>query len=124
MNLRSVQRKGVLGVLFGFALAVAAAEPLLIELSLVGGKPEGGVVRTVRVSKDDKVALKIRSDKALTVHLHGYDLELRPLAGNAVTATFDATIVGRFPLTAHVKTAESHGRSPEPALLYLEVHPR
>ena len=96
---------------------IACAAPVAAELSLVAGKPEGGV-RTIRLAQDDKLTLNVRSDRAVEVHLHGYDVSLEVKAGAAASVTLTAHIVGRFPVAAHVRKGH------EAALLYIEVHPR
>jgi hypothetical protein len=111
-------------------LAVALAAPWLmaagasriVDVSIVGGKADGGV-RTVRVERGEVIALRVRADEATTVHLHGYDIELRVPAQSSASVELTARIVGRFPVTAHLPS--KGGKKPaEPTLLYLEVHPK
>lgn len=121
MNLRAGRRKYVfLALLAPFALGAGGVRK--IELVLVKRKPEGGV-RTVRVARGEAIALGVRSDEAMAIHVHGYEIELRVEAGNAATVSFAAKLVGRFPVTAHLHDAKASGRHAEPTLLYLEVHP-
>ena len=74
---------------------------------------------TVRVAQGDTLVLELRSDAALDVHLHGYDLALSLKPGTPGRLQFVAHTLGRFPLAPHGK-GHHHG----PALLYLEVLPR
>ena len=122
MNLRSWLRKWSVFALLLAPLALAAAEPNVIELGIVRGKPEGGV-RTVRLERGDSFALAVRSDEALEVHVHGYDVKLSVAANARASVRLDAKLVGRFPVTAHLHGAAGK-KAHEPTLLYLEVHPR
>ena len=75
--------------------------------------------KTVRVSEGDRVELNWTTDKAVVLHLHGYDLRLDLKRGASGTMTFKAHTAGRFPLGIHGSSGHGHG-----ALLYLEVLPR
>jgi hypothetical protein len=74
---------------------------------------------TVRVLQDDTLVLELRSDAALDVHLHGYDVALSLKPDTPGRLQLVAHTLGRFPLAPHGK-GHHHG----PALLYLEVVPR
>ena len=121
MNLCRTRRKLLL-----LALAAAgplrAAAPRVVELSVVRRKPEGGV-RTLRVARGEALALRVRADEAMTIHIHGYEVELRVDAGATATVELNARLVGRFPVTAHLPDSHGDGKVREPTLLYLEVHP-
>ena len=73
---------------------------------------------TVRVPQGDTLVLELRSDTALDVHLHGYDLMLKLKAGTPGSLQLHAHTLGRFPAAVHGKG--HHG----PALLYVEVTPK
>ena len=93
----------------------AAAEPARVfELDASVG-PRAA---TIRVSRGDQVELRWKSEKRITLHLHGYDIErtVSPQAG--ATMVFEASIPGRFPVSEHGRGGR-HGRT----VLYLEVHP-
>ncbi len=90
-----------------------AAAPSVATVTVVGGKPKGGV-RTIKVAKGDRVRLRIASDTADEVHVHGYDLKQDVAAGGRVTFAFPATIDGRF-----VVELESSGTQ----LAELDVEP-
>jgi|KBSMisStaDraftv2_1062788.scaffolds.fasta_scaffold407476_2 hypothetical protein len=121
MNLRAGRRK-FLHAALACALPLRAAEPVTIEIEVRKRKPEGGV-RTVRITRDDTFVLRVRADEKLEVHLHGYELLLRVEPGNISSVRAAAKLVGRFPVTAHWPKGEGASHA-EPALLYLEVHPR
>ncbi len=95
----------------------AGAEPRVIELALRNGRlPEDR--RVVRVSQGDEVTLRWTTDRPLTVHLHGYDIETKLSPGTSVSTRFTARATGRFAI-------EIHGdRGEERIVAYLEVHPR
>src|SRR5712691_6170432 len=92
----------------------AAAEARVIELSLRNGQLAEDQ-RVVRVQQGDDVTLRWTTDRPLTVHLHGYDLEHNLSPGAPVSMRFTARATGRFPI-------ETHGHGEERTLGYLEVH--
>ncbi len=79
----------------------AAAEPspggTALAVSFAGGQLSGDTGRT-KVKAGESVTIKVTSDVADEVHLHGYDLSLPVAAGGTVTLAFDATIPGVFEL--------------------------
>ena len=76
--------------------APAQAEaPPVATVTVVDGKPKGGVQR-ITVAKGDRVRLRVVSDTADEVHVHGYDLKKDVAAGGTVIFAFPATIDGRF----------------------------
>ena len=109
----------VLGLVTGTLLAVGPsvwAEQRVVELSIRDGElPKN--TRVVRVRQGDDVTLRWTTDKPLTIHLHGYDLEKALSPGAPVSMRFTARATGRFPI-------ETHGHGEERTLGYLEVHPR
>jgi len=101
--------------LAGQAVAEARVFDLTVRASELA--PE---VHVIRVRQGDDVTLRWTSDRALTIHLHGYDIEKQvPSAGEPTIMRFTARATGRFPIEVH---GASHG--PEKVLGYLEVHPR
>ncbi len=113
---------GLAGIALVIALAVgvsvvAAARSFSLEIQ--GGALVGND-KTVRVDEGDHVILRLRSDTAGAIHLHGYDLEHALAPGEETTFGFEAFAAGRFPLTLH-GDGGGHGRG---ALGYLEVMPR
>ena len=100
----------------------APAASRIIDVKIIARKPEGGV-RTVRVQRGEPIALHVRSDEALSVHVHGYDVHADVAAGGEASIAFVARWTGRFPVAAHLPAAGSGKRAPEPTLLYLEVLP-
>lgn len=98
------------------ALASATAEPRVVDLAIRNGELPREQ-RVVRVRQGEEVALRWTTDRRLTIHLHGYDLEQTLAPGPPVVMRFTARASGRFPV-------EIHGDGQERVLCYLEVHPR
>jgi cytoskeletal protein RodZ len=71
------------------------AAPAAQTITVVNGQPQGGV-KTVSFKKNQQVVLKVQSDVADEIHVHGYDLKKDVTKGGSVTFTFKATIEGRF----------------------------
>jgi len=122
MILRAALRKFPYYAILLIPLTLAAAGNVVVDLSIVRGKPEGGV-RTVRAERGDALELKVRSDEAIEVHVHGYDVKVKVSPGGKASMKLSAQLVGRFPVTAHLH-GKGGGKASEPTLLYLEVHPR
>lgn len=72
----------------------------------------------MRVKRGEQVELRWYSDRAVKLHLHGYDIERTVSPQSGATMAFTASIAGRFPVSEHGRGGR-HGR----AILYLEVHP-
>ena len=70
-------------------------EPTEVRVRVVGGAPEGGIVRK-RVDQGDRVVVIVTSDVADHVHVHGYDLFGDVAPGKRVRIAFRARIPGRF----------------------------
>ncbi len=68
-----------------------------IDYAVSGGKPTGGIARD-SVSRGRIVVLRVTSDVADHVHLHGYDLKSDVGPGAPATIRFTATAPGRFEL--------------------------
>ena len=71
------------------------AQPAVQTIRVVNGQPQGGV-KTVSFKKGDQVRLKVQSDVADEIHVHGYDLMKDVEKGGSVEFDFKATIEGRF----------------------------
>jgi hypothetical protein len=95
----------------------AAGEPdKVFELTIVRGTLGDGE-QTVRVSEGEVVELRWSSDQALTLHVHGYDIEV-PVVANAPTIMRVHSVkTGRFPIL-------NHDGEPPNVLLHLEVLPK
>ena len=69
--------------------------PTTVRVNVVGGVPQGGIVRA-EVDKGDRVVLLVRSDVSDHVHVHGYDLMRDVGPGSPARIAFRATLSGRF----------------------------
>lgn len=106
--------------------AVLAAEPpvkvfeLAISRSAAPAKPQ-----VLRVEKDDVVRLRVTSDAAGEVHLHGYRLEVKLAPGTPQELSFNARATGRYRIEWH-PAAEAPAKSDHhgPPLATLEVRPK
>jgi hypothetical protein len=121
MNLSRGRRKFLCAMLA--APLPCLAEVRVVELEIAGRKPRGGV-RTVRIASGERVRLRVRSDEALTLHVHGLEYEMAVKPGVEAALDLDGRSTGRFPVTAHLRGHAKGKKAPEPTLLYLEVHPR
>jgi FtsP/CotA-like multicopper oxidase with cupredoxin domain len=99
------------------AAGLVLAAPQSFDLALTGGKPPVEH-ETIRVAKGDEVTLRFTSDRAIALHLHGYDIQATVAPGGEATMRFTASIAGRFPVSEH-----THGPGHHRAVLYLEVLP-
>jgi hypothetical protein len=69
--------------------------PTEIRVRVVGGAPQGGIVRE-RVDKGKRVVVIVTSDVRDHVHVHGYDRFADVGPGMRARLRFRATIPGRF----------------------------
>jgi heme/copper-type cytochrome/quinol oxidase subunit 2 len=73
----------------------AEAERRELRVTVRDAKPVGGV-QHLTVRQGEEVKVRVASDVADEIHLHGYDLTVDVAAGGEAEIEFDATIVGRF----------------------------
>lgn len=76
--------------------ASAAAEGTVIEVNLVAGKPEPKLDLNQEFGRGDTVTVKITTDTAYEIHIHGYDYSLDAKPGETVTKTFVLDKTGVF----------------------------
>ena len=75
--------------------ATTPAQPAFKTVRVVNGQPQGGI-KTLSFQKGDQVRLRVVSDVADEIHVHGYDLAKDVEQGGSVRFSFPATIEGRF----------------------------
>lgn len=80
--------------------AAAAVKPVVIPITVVKGKVQGGAKRP-SVKKGQVVRIVVRTDAGEEIHLHGYDIEKTPVKGKPTVIQFTAKIQGRFELELH-----------------------
>ncbi|GAC1319524.1 MAG: hypothetical protein NVSMB25_10450 [Thermoleophilaceae bacterium] len=69
--------------------------PVSATVEVRGGRPVGGV-RTITVTKGEPLTIRVASDVADEIHIHGYDYHREVAAGGSVTFNFPARIDGAF----------------------------
>jgi len=114
-------------VLLAVALLGAASAVREFEISIRDRRVEGSL-SALRVKRGDTVVLRWRSDEAVSLHVHGYDIRATLSAASPKSIRFEARVAGRFPITAHEFGATAANdarpnRQREVTLLYLEVLP-
>ena len=77
------------------ATTAAEPEPVRLDYTVSGGRPEGGIARD-SVSQGRIVVITVTSDVADEVHLHGYDLSADVAPGAPAVIRFTADVPGRF----------------------------
>ena len=125
---RAHAKLAALGLLTTLAAGIACGGTLAAELTFDlhierGRVPEN--MRIIRVKQGDVVKLRCTADRRTTLHLHGYDIELRIDPGAAKELNFAARATGRFPLHVHgpAERSGSHAHE-EPPLATIEVYPQ
>jgi hypothetical protein len=79
----------------GTSAAASSDLGQVVEITVAGGKVIGPKGR-VMVKKGSTVTLKVTSDVADEVHLHGYDKHVDVEKGGTATLTFTASLAGVF----------------------------
>jgi FtsP/CotA-like multicopper oxidase with cupredoxin domain len=102
--------------------ASARAESVQFKLDMHDGKV-AKELQTIRVHQGDAVELRWTSDKAVKVHLHGYDLQAAVKPGEDTVMAFQAKAAGRFSAAVIKEGPAGGGHGHGAAILYLEVHP-
>jgi hypothetical protein len=72
---------------------------------------------TIDVCKGQELTMKITSERAGEIHLHGYEKEVEVEAGDTATFTFSTTLAGQFPIELHTPN-----NGPEIEIGILTVH--
>jgi hypothetical protein len=102
-------------------LAVDAAE-VTYALTIANGSVAPNM-RLIRVKRNDVVKLEWRTDKPISVHLHGYDIEQELKPGAVTEMTFTARATGRFTVEPHIGKTPSGGHAHGDVLVTIEVYP-
>jgi hypothetical protein len=76
-------------------------------------------MRRIRVKQHDVVKLRWSTDRPMTVHLHGYDIESKLSPDTVSEMTFTARATGRFTIEPHLQSPGGHGA----VLVTIEVYP-
>jgi len=86
-----------------------------------GHVPEN--MRLIRVKQNDVVRLEWSTDKPMTIHLHGYDIEKKVTPGAVTEMRFTARATGRFSVEPHLGRQSSGGEAHGDVLVTIEVYP-
>lgn len=106
----------------GSMIVPAKAAEVTFSVRIEHGRvPEA--MRVIRVKEGDFVRLLVSTDRAATLHLHGYDIEKQVRPGMDTEFAFKAYATGRFSIHLHDPQARS-GAHEEAPLVYIEVYPR
>jgi|SRR6266849_5205141 hypothetical protein len=123
-RLRSPLAACALALSLGSAINVAvvdAAEVTFVLRIANGRVPED--MRLIRVKRNDVVKLQWSTDKAMSIHLHGYDIEKQVAPGTVTEMTFTARATGRFTVEPHLAKQPSGGHAHGDVLVTIEVYP-
>jgi hypothetical protein len=111
------------------ALLLSALSPEAVKATEVtfalrvenGHVPES--MRLIRVKRNDVVKLEWSTDRPMTIHLHGYDIEKEIAPGVVTDMTFTARATGRFTVEPHLAKTPSGGHAHGDVLVTIEVYP-
>jgi hypothetical protein len=103
--------------------AAAQAPEVVFDLKIENGRVAPNM-RLIRVRQGDAVRLRWTSDRPITLHLHGYDIETKVVPGAVADMAFTARATGRFPVEEHKPNAHGAHSHGEAALVRIEVRPR
>jgi hypothetical protein len=98
------------------AAICAQSAKKVFDVAIVNGRVTGGDT-TLHVQQGDDVELRWSSDRPLSLHLHGYDIEAKVLPQVSTVMSLKARLAGRFPVSEHREGPR------ERTILYIEVHP-
>jgi hypothetical protein len=115
-------RSLLLALALGNAGNFAAAAEVTYLLNIANGKVPDNM-RLIRVKQNDVVKLEWRTDKSMSIHLHGYDIEKEIKPGELAQMSFTARATGRFTVEPHVGKTPSGGHAHGDILVTIEVYP-
>ncbi len=78
----------------GSTTTASTDQGTVVDITVASGDVTGGGRK--KISLGDTVTLRVTSDVADEIHLHGYDIMVDVAAGETADLTFDATIPGVF----------------------------
>ena len=102
-------------------LIARAAEVTYVLAITDGHVPDN--MRLIRVKQNDVVKLDWSSDKPISVHLHGYDIEKDIKPGTVTQMMFVARATGRFTVEPHIGKTPAGGHAHGDVLVTIEVYP-
>ena len=81
-------------------MATRPAPPPIPTVRVRGGQPVGGIEK-VSARSGQRVRLRVVSDQADEIHVHGYDITRKLAGGQPVTLAFPARLEGVFEVELH-----------------------
>jgi hypothetical protein len=112
----------VLALSLSGALTGADAAEVTYAMTIANGRVHDNM-RLIRVKQNDVVKLEWSTDKPMSVHLHGYDIEQEVKPGTVTEMTFTARATGRFTVEPHIGKTPSGGHAHGDILVTIEVYP-
>jgi hypothetical protein len=103
-------------------IAAPGAAEVTYALTITNGRVPDNM-RLIRVKQNDAVKLQWRTDRPMSVHLHGYDIEQELKPGTVTEMTFTARATGRFTVEPHIGKTPSGGHAHGDVLVTIEVYP-
>jgi hypothetical protein len=102
--------------------AIVNAAEVAFALHIENGHvPEN--MRLIRVKRNDQVKLQWTSDRPMTIHLHGYDIEKEVSPGAVTDMVFSARATGRFTVEPHLARDAPGAHAHGDILVTIEVYP-
>ncbi len=102
----------------------ASAAELTFDIRIEGGRVHD-TMQLIRVHEGDSVKLRWTSDRPLTLHLHGYNIEKHVAEDGVTEFSFTANATGRFPIEIHGSGSGAGGGAHQGSpLAVIEVYPR
>jgi hypothetical protein len=111
-----------LSISIAIGMGVGGAAEVTFVLRVENGRVPANM-RLIRVKQNDVVRLRWSTDKPLTVHLHGYDIEQKIAPGAVSEMTFTARATGRFTIAPHLAGSSGGGHAHGDVLVTIEVYP-
>ena len=112
----------VLALSLSGALTGADAAEVTYAMTIANGRVPDNM-RLIRVKQNEVVKLEWSTDKPMSVHLHGYDIEQEVKPGTVTEMTFTARATGRFTVEPHIGRTPSGGHAHGDVLVTIEVYP-
>src|SRR5229473_7899975 len=116
-------RVSMLALSLSGALTVAADAAEVTYVLTIANNRVPDNMRLIRVKQNDVVKLEWSTDKPMSVHLHGYDIEQEVKPGTVTEMTFTARATGRFTVEPHIGKTPSGGHAHGDILVTIEVYP-
>jgi len=112
----------VLALSLSGALTGADAAEVTYAMTIANGRVPDNM-RLIRVKQNDVVKLEWSTDKPMSVHLHGYDIEQEVKPGTVTAMTFTARATGRYTVEPHIGKTPAGGHAHGDILVTIEVYP-